>query len=409
MSLRINSIKSLLDSIDDQLEVLEKQTFDRFNNDSNSQRNYELNSNNSDNVRSRRTNNINRNSQVNENNYGNLFESMNTLINIDNDFININNDEMNFYNNINRNNFDTNYNTDSINYNTDSINYNTDSINYNTDSINYNGSNGSNGNDINLTQTINNSFLETEYNYQGVSLNSNDSSILNTKYNRIGTVGECHICCEDTKKICKCGVCNFQYCQDCLKRVITDFNKCSSCGNKIDITKLEKISLEDDEQDDNNQQNHLHSTNGQNNNQQNKNNRKCKDSKNDKNSNKTKFNKKNKINNTNNTIKQLINFLFYKEKNKTIKVIFNENQRINKSKYTFEIKINNKNNFSKNFINFDTKIFNTVDISYFYNIITKDLIPWDHFIKLYENNLHIISNNIKKKNEFMTHIESYMS
>ena len=382
MSLYINSIESLLDSIDDQLTLFENRTSNRFNNDLNSQRNYELNSNNNDNVRSR-TNNISRSYNVNENIYGNLFNNINNM-NIDY-MDNLDNDE-------------------------------------------YNSSNGNRSN-FDLTQAINDSFQETEYNYQGASISSNDSSVIVKTYKKIGIVGECNICCDESKEVCKCGICNFQYCQDCLKRVINDFNKCSSCGNQIDIKKLKKIDQENSQQESyqhnnilqSNQYSQITNYNTINKNITNKNttneNTTNENTTNENitNENITKYNKKrnNKKNKGNNcpkgqNNKQFINFLFYKNKNRTIKVIYNENKRINKSRYTFEIKINNKNNFSKTFINFDTNVFNINDVSCFYNIITKEVIPWNHFIKLYENNLHIISNNLNKKNEFMTHIESFL-
>lgn len=86
---------------------------------------------------------------------------------------------------------------------------------------------------FNESQSLNNSIV----NINDIIKNLELAEELFTKYS-IQT--ECKIC-YDEKNCIKCGVCEIFYCKMCFIRIMTQFQKCSSCNYNFDINMIIKI------------------------------------------------------------------------------------------------------------------------------------------------------------------------
>jgi hypothetical protein len=327
----------------------------------------------------------------------------NSLNYIDNNSDNRNNTISDIHNNIHNyinNNGNINQLSNIINNFVNTNIRNQNNSNYNRNNSNYNSNNSNIENDHsandmnNYNQILNNSLQEEEHDYHGRDLNSIDSNNINVLYRIRGVIGECNICCDETKKVCRCHTCTFQYCQDCLSRVITDFNKCSSCNQNLNISELKKI---ENSNSDTIIENNIENNNNIHSNQQT-------NRINIRNTGNNRHNCMDNRHNCMNTKKiEYLHFLDYIDNNtgETIKVY---TKTVNNHKYTyFESSDNQKPN-----IELDVTIFNNEILVHIYSLLIHRKIHWNHFRQLYNNNYSIIKNDIYKRNEFINILLNYL-
>ena len=296
-----------------------------------------------------------RNQQLNRNND-------NVMYNNSDNFMNLIDNYQSLYNN----NYSNNYYDNNFNDNDNNFNDNDNNFNDNTDA---------------LQDFINNSLNdENEHNHNGIPITENDSSILDTKYKRIGKLGECNICYDDNVKVCKCGSCSFQYCKSCLIRIIKEFGCCSSCGDTININELTTI--------DSNESNHNGTCNNHNGTCNNHNgtcNNKC---------------KKNRKNRNNKKSNYFMIIDSYNDIDKKVNI----QKNTCKNYWIINIKEVGKKNTQINFNNSLFKHndnFNMEDIMCFYKLITHDIMSHLVILEIIKKNKYLIINYQDKKKEFM--------
>lgn len=281
-----------------------------------------------------------------------------------------------------------------------------------------------NDDDINnYRRVIDNSFQEDEQQYHARHLNQHDVNDINSLYRLRGKVGECNICCEETYKVCQCHTCNFQYCQGCLSRILTDFNKCSSCNQDISVTEMKQITIQSEEHNEtvestiqtasnsglpernrlpegtrlsivNNYRNNSNTMNTR----VNRSNRSKRDTRED--------NMCIRINGVSHRthhipigkkkIIEKIGFLDYQDNTTGEKISVYTTYKNNRNYTVFKSSINGKSN-----IELDSTLFENDTISHFHTLLTHKKIQWDHFNQLYKNNYTIIKSDNDRKNEFI--------
>jgi len=65
------------------------------------------------------------------------------------------------------------------------------------------------------------------------AVGTSETSNVNKIFENLDTIGECLICCDDDKVCAKCFKCTAIYCKDCLIKISSDFNKCSTCSVEL--------------------------------------------------------------------------------------------------------------------------------------------------------------------------------
>ena len=80
-----------------------------------------------------------------------------------------------------------------------------------------------------LTQSFNDEYSR----YISRPISTSESTNISRIFTNITSIGDCLICCDDTKVCIKCFKCTALYCKECLIKIASDFNKCSSCSINI--------------------------------------------------------------------------------------------------------------------------------------------------------------------------------
>ena len=86
---------------------------------------------------------------------------------------------------------------------------------------------------IDLESILNQSFNDEYNNILTTPINNSEINKVNDIFRNIENVNDCIICCDDTKICVKCFQCTAYYCKECLSRIASEFNKCSTCNINI--------------------------------------------------------------------------------------------------------------------------------------------------------------------------------
>ena len=81
-----------------------------------------------------------------------------------------------------------------------------------------------------LDDIINQSFREEQNRFNNKKIKTGESKNVAKLFNEVQVVSaDCNICYEPECECIQCYQCDFKYCQECLKKIISEFNKCSAC------------------------------------------------------------------------------------------------------------------------------------------------------------------------------------
>ena len=81
-----------------------------------------------------------------------------------------------------------------------------------------------------LDAIVNQSFLEEQARFNKKKIKTGESGNVAILFKEVQLIKtECNICYDDSAACIQCYQCDFKYCQECLGKVISEFNKCSAC------------------------------------------------------------------------------------------------------------------------------------------------------------------------------------
>jgi hypothetical protein len=81
-----------------------------------------------------------------------------------------------------------------------------------------------------LDDIIDQSFQEEQNRLNGRKVKTSESSNVEKLFSNAQIIRtDCNICYENSTECIQCYQCDFKYCQECLTKIISEFNKCSAC------------------------------------------------------------------------------------------------------------------------------------------------------------------------------------
>ena len=84
-----------------------------------------------------------------------------------------------------------------------------------------------------LEAALNQSFADAVNIFSNREISTSENTNVLEIFEGINNITDCIICCDDEINCIKCFQCTAMYCKDCLTKIASEFNKCSTCSIEI--------------------------------------------------------------------------------------------------------------------------------------------------------------------------------